>query len=62
MRKSAEDLDGVFFFGSRVSVALTLVELTGVVKERGKATGGGVEAFGAAELLGDHSGSAEVIP
>ena len=61
-RQSAENLDGVLFFGLRVSVALTLVELTSVVKERGKATGGGVEAFGAAEMFGDHSGSAEVIP
>ena len=39
-----------------------LVKLAGIVKQCGETAGGGVDAFGAAELLGDHGGSAQVIP
>jgi hypothetical protein len=38
------------------------VEFAGIVKQRSKATGGEVEAFGLAELFGDFGGSAGVIP
>jgi len=38
------------------------MELASIVEQRGQAAGGWIEAFGAAETLGNRSGPREVIP